>query len=222
MVKVRKRTLGLWVALLLTNALFLAVPRANYQSVVVHHSASDISDYRSIRKDHHARGWFEIAYHFVLSNGSTAIPRSHLYPTRRYFFGIWSVATRSPRFNMTALHLCVVGNFEDSAVPGDLRLALGHALAEIQARHDIPADELFIHRDCSATACPGQYIDRDRLVLWVQQSQSADPLIKAQHLRALDRFHLTKEWYVVLWVLMNLLLLWILFKMDWSVWPNKP
>ncbi len=222
MAKIRKKTLALWVALLLTNAFFLVVPRAGYQSVVVHHSASEISDFRSIRRDHQARGWFEIAYHFVLSNGSTDVPRSHLHPTRRYVLGIWSVATRSVRFNFTALHLCVVGNFENSAVPGDLRLALGHALAEIQSRHDIPAEKIFIHRDCSATACPGRFIDRDRLVLWARKGPSADPTVKAQHHRVLDRFHLTKGWYVVLWVLVNLLLLSTLYKGSRSASPFKP
>ncbi|MEM1177451.1 MAG: peptidoglycan recognition family protein [Acidobacteriota bacterium] len=186
------------------NLIFLALPAGRYDAVVVHHAAAETSDYRSIRRAHHGRGWWEIGYHFVLSNGSTDIPFGHLYATRRYALGLWSVATRSPRFNLTALHLCAVGNYETAPVPGRLQGALGHALQEIMRRHRIPPERILLHRDCSASACPGQHIDRDKLVAWARAGDGVAPEIKAQHRKALDRPRLSGATYGLVWGAVNL------------------
>ncbi len=97
------------LVVVLLNTLWLALPKGNYQGIVIHHSAGS-GDYRGIRRAHLARGWFEIGYHFVLSNGSTDIPEGYLWPAWRYRLGLWSVATRNWRQNRSAIHLCVVGD----------------------------------------------------------------------------------------------------------------
>ncbi|MEM9555337.1 MAG: peptidoglycan recognition family protein [Acidobacteriota bacterium] len=193
-----------WLLLLALNALFLWAPWGTYQAVVVHHTASSVGDAASIRRAHWQRGWAEVAYHAVLANGSTAVPRGHLEPTWRYRLGLWSVATRSPRFNVGALHLVVVGNYEDAPMPEDLQRALGHALREIIARHRIADDAILLHRDCSATACPGRFVDRGRLVAWTRRGDEAPATVRAQHARALASPHLPPLWYCVAWLLANL------------------
>ena len=179
-----RRIVGLIVVLVMVNGLFVVLPRARYRAIVVHHSAGDHGDHRSIRRAHLARGWFETAYHLVLSNGSTDVPFGHLYPTWRYRLGLWSVATRSPRHNVGALHLCVVGNFDPAAPGPRLQAALGHAIRRLQARHAIPDERILLHRDCSATVCPGREITRERLVAWARASREAPAAIREQHRRA--------------------------------------
>ena len=198
------RTCFLVLLLLAINAAFVIAPRASYRAIVIHHSASDVGDLHSIRRSHLARGWFEIGYHFVLSNGSTAVPAGHLYPTRRYKFGTWSVATSNPRFNLTALHLCVVGNFEKAPMPAQLQTATGHALRQLQERHGIGDDQIFLHRDCNATVCPGKHVDRASLIAWADRASSLSTDVQAQHRQALDRFRLSATWFNGLWLLVNL------------------
>lgn len=211
MVRITFRSAGLLGLLLLLNISFIAWPRVRYGSIVVHHTASDHGDYQTVRRAHHARGWAEIAYHAVLSNGSTDVPFGHLYPTWRYRLGLWSVATRSLRFNVRALHLCVVGNFEQSAPSARMQGALGHALSELIARHGISRSRIYLHRDCSATACPGRYIDRDKLALWLDHGQAATPEIKAQHRAALGRlggrFRGSSLVFAAFWLTLNAALL---------------
>ncbi|MEM9597234.1 MAG: N-acetylmuramoyl-L-alanine amidase [Acidobacteriota bacterium] len=193
---------------LVLNGLFALAPWGTYRAVVVHHSASQVADHHTIRRAHFARGWFETAYHLVLSNGSTGVPFGHLHPTLRYRLGLWSVATKSPRHNLTALHLVVVGNYEDGPMPGPLQDAVGHALGEILKRHRIPEDAVLLHRDCSATACPGRHVDRDRLVAWSRRGPSAPADLRAQHRRALGRLRLPPLGYGLAWTLANLGLAW--------------
>ena len=161
------------------------LPKVRYQSIVVHHTAGQVGDLESIRRQHYARGWFETAYHLVLSNGSTAVPLGHLQPTLRYRLGLWSVATRNPRANTTALHLCIVGNYEAGPLPERLEGPVGHAVRMLQRKHRIPNDKILLHRDCSQTACPGKNVTRERVVHWAQKAPSCPPEIRAQHRRTL-------------------------------------
>ncbi|MEM8930062.1 MAG: peptidoglycan recognition family protein [Acidobacteriota bacterium] len=192
------------VVLVAINGLFVLTPRLRYRAIVVHHSASETGDYQSIRRAHWARGWFEIGYHLVLSNGSTGIPFGHLQPTRRYTLDGWSVATRSPRHNLTAVHLCVVGNFDVQPPDARTAAAIGRVIRALQDRHGIDDDRILLHRDCNATACPGRHVTREQLVAWARQAAETPP--DATYRRTLG------GWWpapgtLVLWLLVHLLLI---------------
>lgn len=174
------------LALIAGNLLFLAVPGLRYRAIVVHHTASRIGDFRDVRRYHHARGWFEIAYHFVLSNGSTDVGLGHLEPTWRYRLGLWSTATRSWA-NLTALHVCIVGNYEETDFPKALEGPAGHAIRELQEKYGIPDDRILLHRDCGRTACPGKNLTRERILAWTRKASECPPEVRAQHLRAIGR-----------------------------------
>lgn len=183
----RLRFLVAAVLLLGLDLSFLVLPWGGWDSIVVHHTASQRDDADSIRRAHLARGWFETAYHLVLANGTTDVPRGHLQPTRRYLWGLWSVATRSPRANVSAVHVVVVGNYETDPVPEDLQSALGHAIAELQDRYGIPDDRVGLHRDVSPTACPGRFLDRGDLRAWSREAERIAPELRDQHRRVLER-----------------------------------
>lgn len=172
---------------LFANAALLSMPRGQYREIVVHHTASAHDDLASIRRAHLQRGWLEAAYHLVLSNGSAGRPLGSLEASWRYRLGLWSPATRSPRHNLRAVHLCVVGNYETADVPRSVQLALGHAVAALQERHGISNARVALHRECSATACPGRYLTRERLMAWKGESATVSPEIAADHRNALAR-----------------------------------
>jgi hypothetical protein len=153
-----------------------------FDSVVVHHSASASDTYESIRRYHATtRGWSDAAYHLILSNGRGGVELGVLEPTGRYRRGSHSVATRDWRRNVRSLHLCVVGNYESSRVSPDMRRAIGSALGALLAEWNLSADDVLLHRDLDATACPGRHITREHLAAWVEEARAEPPAFAADH-----------------------------------------
>ena len=160
---------------LLNAALFLLLPRYRFASIVIHHSASEVDDYQSIKAFHQKRGWQDAAYHLVLSNGSTEVPLGHLEATGRYRFLAYSLATRSPIHNVTGVHLCIVGNYSQHKLPGRLRPVLAHAIAALQDRYHIPDNKILFHRDCSQSECPGRKLRKADVLKWARTLASKCP-----------------------------------------------
>ncbi len=139
-------------------------PSNRYHYLVVHHTASDTGSLASVRRAHWARGWFDAGYHLILANGTHGVAAGTLQPSLRYRLGCHAVATRSPRHNLLGLHLSVVGNFDKQSMSPAMRANLAHALTLLAERYRIPPDQILLHRDCSATVCPGRFVDRADLV----------------------------------------------------------
>lgn len=176
-----------WLIFLLI-ACFCAwlLPRARYRTIVIHHTASQSDSLASIRRAHGARGWYDIGYHLVLANGQAGVPAGHLEVGARYRWGGYSVATRNKWCNVTALHLTLVGNYENAPFPRHLQPALANAVRTLCRRYGIDPANIHLHRDCSATACPGRHIDRDAIQRWLKTDPEAVPqALAAQHERAL-------------------------------------
>lgn len=155
----------LWlVTFLIALAAALYVPTNRYHYLVVHHTAADTGSLASVRRAHWARRWFDAGYHLILANGTNGVAAGTLEPSLRYRLGCHAVATRSPRHNTLGLHVSVVGNYDQHAMPAAMRANLAHALTLLAERYDIAPDKILLHRDCSATACPGRFVDRADVV----------------------------------------------------------
>ncbi len=180
-----------WVRLLLllavvNGAIFVLLPRLRYRSIVIHHSASRVDNYESIREMHVERGWSDAAYHLILSNGSTEIPAGHLESTGRHRNATVSGATGSRWCNVTAIHLCIVGNYEEESVPDALQPAVAHAIAALQQRYGIPDHSIELHRECSKTLCPGQFVDTQTIESWLPRASETKAGLRGQHRRIID------------------------------------
>ena len=69
-----------------------------FRYIVIHHSASTVDNYASIRSFHMSKHrWGDAAYHLILSNGSTDVPVGYLEATSRYEGLLPSIATPDPR-----------------------------------------------------------------------------------------------------------------------------
>ena len=172
-----------FILLALNAALFFVLPHYRFSSIVIHHSASEVDNYQSIKAYHRkSHGWRDAAYHLILSNGSTQVPLGHLEATGRYHFLAYSLATQSPVHNMTGVHICVVGNYSRHAMPGRLRPALAHAITALQERYHIPDSKILFHRDCSQSECPGTKLHKAEVLKWTKTlAQTCPPAIRDQH-----------------------------------------
>jgi hypothetical protein len=187
----------LLVMLLVVNATFALFGRGwRFESIVVHHSAGRVGDYATIRAMHEARGWTDAAYHLILDNGSTNKAAGILEPTGHFLrLGI-SGATRDHRVNTRAIHLCVVGDYDQDPFPEELKAPLGHALKALCAEFAIPESAIVFHKDVGNTRCPGANLHKADVLQWM--GTLADDLpepLREQHLRAIDASSLSLSNY---------------------------
>jgi hypothetical protein len=161
---------NLLVVLVVVNiAIYNYYPSKRFDTIVIHHSATDTGNYETIKKAHLTRGWTDAAYHLILSNGSTEIPAGYLEPTNRYLDMEPSVATKDRESNLRGIHLCIVGNYEKNEFPDELKAPLAHAVRLLQEKYDIGDDYILFHgRDCNATKCPGRHLRKKDLLHWIK------------------------------------------------------
>lgn len=127
--------------------------------IVLHHSDSPdhgmLKNFDDIKRWHvENNGWRDIGYHWVIEfvgGKLVALPgRSE-----------WDDAAACPGKNKDGIHICCVGNFEDT-IPGDeLYLFVADLCKQIMARH--PIKEIGGHGDYVATACPGKNFNVNRV-----------------------------------------------------------
>ena len=172
----------LTIFIILISVLLLS-EKFRFNAIVIHHSASEVDNYRSIAKYHHKEhGWSDAAYHLILSNGSTNVPLGFLEPTGRYRYLSPSVATKSVYYNLRAIHICVVGDFDKHPVSERLQAALVDVVRQLQKKYRISDDHILFHRDCNPTSCPGRFITKTELHHWLASESSECPaLLRIQH-----------------------------------------
>lgn len=131
-----------------------------WRYIVVHHTASDFGNLEFYRQMHvEERGWPDIAYHFVINNGSfnTAvgeIEESNLWITRSH-----SYSTKRSYINYFGISVVMVGNFERHGVPQRQREALIALLVKLAQEYEIPPERIVGHREIWETACPGKHLN---------------------------------------------------------------
>lgn len=163
---------------------YFLLPRFRYDAIVIHHSASEFDNYRTIRDSHQkTHGWRDAGYHLIFSNGKAGIPVGHLEATSRYRYLSYSLATKDVTCNVRGIHVCLVGNYESHSMPTSLRPAVAHAIRSLQQRYKIPDDRILFHgEDCSPSACPGKYMSKPSIRNWVAMlaDQCADDVKQQQ------------------------------------------
>jgi hypothetical protein len=154
---------------------FIYLENFRYRYIIVHHTASQTGDYQSIKKIHKKeRDWHDVAYHLVLNNGSKSKPTGYLEASSRYKKLNHAVATKSLWYNHHGVHLAIVGNYEQSKPNKIMQQSIVNAIELLKQRFHINNNNILMHRDCSATLCPGKHIDNTTLTQW-QKQWSSEP-----------------------------------------------
>lgn len=130
-----------------------------WKYIVIHHSASPSGNAKVFDRAHRARGYDELGYHFVITNGNGGAD-GNVEVGGRWRIQKWGSHTgRTPgnEYNNYGIGICLVGNF-DSQMPSDSQLdALADLAGFLMKRFDIPSESIIGHRDApgQSTACPG-------------------------------------------------------------------
>lgn len=123
--------------------------RDNYQTVVIHHSATyevdDVNTMRFVQLLHmDDRGWADIGYHFCVGKTGT-IFEGRLLRVR---------GTHTAGYNTGSVGVCLLGNFDEEEPTQD-QLSAAHALVNWLALR-LRLTHLAGHRDFNdLTVCPG-------------------------------------------------------------------
>jgi N-acetyl-anhydromuramyl-L-alanine amidase AmpD len=123
---------------------------------MLHHSATwddkQIKDFDAIRAGHIRIGDRDIGYHWLIeyANGQLSAYRGRQESDS---------AAACPGYNFNAIHICLVGNFEESIPTEEEYRAIVVLCKDIMTRW--PITEICGHRDKYPTACPGANFDVD-------------------------------------------------------------
>ena len=143
------------------------VPSREWNSIVLHHSATAVGDVASIdavhraQKDRFGNPWLGIGYHFVIGNGRK-MADGEIQPTFRWSKQLPGAHAGTRSYNEHGIGICLIGNFEEAAPTARQLVAVGNLMKTLAERYAIPREQVLRHRDVQATACPG------RLFPWEQ------------------------------------------------------
>ena len=130
-----------------------------WKYIVIHHSASDNGNSQVFDRMHRARGFDELGYHFVITNGNGGSDGVIEVGTRweRQKWGAHTGGTPNNEYNNFGIGICVVGDFSRK-MPTDAELvALKRLVSGLMDMYDIKPANVIGHRDApnATTDCPG-------------------------------------------------------------------
>ena len=132
----------------------------NWQWIVIHHSATTTGGAALFNKEHKAKGWDELGYHFVIGNGTDTrdgqVEVGSRWPRQK-----WGAHAKTPdnRFNDFGIGICLVGNFDISKPSDEQMKALAKLTAYLMKTYRIPPERVVGHGDTKATDCPGRLMN---------------------------------------------------------------
>ena len=111
-------------------------------------------------KEHKAKGWDGVGYHFVIGNG-TETGDGQVEVTPRWPMQKWGAhaKTLDNRFNEYGIGICLVGNFDVERPSAKQMQNLSRLVAYLMQTYHIPAQNVVGHRDTKPTDCPGRYVN---------------------------------------------------------------
>jgi len=131
-----------------------------WKHIVIHHSATAVGNAAAFDRDHRARGFDELGYHFVIDNGHGG--RDGLVEVgprwRLQKWGAHCGGTPGNEYNNHGIGICLVGDFTN-AMPSAAQLAsLRKLVLYLMDAYKIPAENVISHREApkAHTACPGR------------------------------------------------------------------
>lgn len=136
----------------------IAVRRDNWERIVVHHSAIKYGNAEIYERAHRKRGMQNgLAYHFVIGNGIDS-GDGEIEVGPRWTKQLLGGHVKSYQINLTAIGICLVGNFE-ATHPSKRQLSAFTQLMDWLRSDVVPKATNFAgHRDLRGeqTICPGK------------------------------------------------------------------
>jgi hypothetical protein len=138
------------------------VAARQWETIVLHHSATEGATVAAIdaahrqRRDAKGTPWLGIGYHFVVGDGQ-GMPDGAIEPTFRWRGQLHGAHAGDRIHNDTGIGICLVGNFDEHSPSARQIAATKKLIADLRATYAIEVENVLVHRDLSATNCPGKF-----------------------------------------------------------------
>ena len=141
---------------------WLPMAKSNpWRWIVIHHSATPTGGALAFDKEHRAKGWDELGYHFVIGNGTDTrdgqVEVGGRWPRQK-----WGAHAKTPdnRYNEFGIGVCLVGNFDLTRPTDEQVKSLSKLVAFLMRTYRIPAERVVGHSDTGRpTDCPGRMMN---------------------------------------------------------------
>ncbi len=106
-----------------------------------------LEEVRAIRHSHvHARGWSDIGYHFIVDRAGRVWEGRPIRYQGAHVTG----------HNKHNVGVVALGNFNRQSPTEEQIQGMVRIVRKLQAKYDVPADQIYTHRELGSTACPGR------------------------------------------------------------------
>lgn len=149
----------------------LAASPLRFDDIVIHHSGGGGGDPKMLRQVHRDRQPNDpidmIPYHFLIGNGR-GMQDGEVYATGRWRWRLWGahLSREYMGLNITAIGICVIGNFETAQISDAQFTALTALCRDLMARYRITVKNVGFHGhlEREVTAYPGRNFPHERLI----------------------------------------------------------
>jgi hypothetical protein len=131
--------------------------KANWTSIVIHHSGSIVGSPESIEAEHQARNFRGLGHHFIIGNGNGMEDgRIHMgYRWMDQLPGAHAGGEQGQYYNMHAVSICLVGDGNRRAFTSVQMHRLVELVAALCRELNIPKDKVLLHSEIAPTDDPG-------------------------------------------------------------------
>jgi hypothetical protein len=135
-------------------------PARDWKWIVIHHSATPTGSMNFFDKEHRAKGWDGVGYHFVIGNG-TSTGDGQVETTPRWPAQKWGAHAKTVdnRYNEQGIGICLVGNFDVERPSPNQMKNLSRLVSYLMQTYRIAPQNVIGHRDTKATECPGKFVN---------------------------------------------------------------
>ena len=135
-----------------------------WRYIVIHHSATNGGNAAEFGQMHRDRGWDEMGYHFVITNGDGG-SNGQVQVGSRWWKQKWGAhtgGTPDNEYNEYGIGICIVGNFMNHNPTPEQLKSTRELVAYLMETYKIPMRNLISHKDApnTNTECCGRVFHR--------------------------------------------------------------
>ncbi|MDP3920461.1 MAG: N-acetylmuramoyl-L-alanine amidase [Candidatus Omnitrophota bacterium] len=133
-------------------------PSLRWTHIVIHHTATEAGNARSIDQLHHKRGWEGgLGYHFLVDNGTNGKMDGQIEVGPRWVKQKHGAHANANGMNDHGIGISLVGNYSESRVSQRQLSNLVYLVKTLQSYYNISTDRVIRHGDVPGknTECPG-------------------------------------------------------------------
>jgi len=146
----------------------------SWKHIVIHHSASERGNAEIFHREHKAREWDGLGYHFVIGNGNGS-GDGQVEAGYRWTRQERGAHAGNIEYNEQGIGICLVGNFENGTPSAKQMESLRKLVRFLQGKCGIASARVIGHQHVPGkeTKCPGRHFDVSAFRMSLNETSAA-------------------------------------------------